>query len=285
MGGLGNQLFQIFSTISYGMNNNRCIIFPHSKLLTTGVHRPTYWDTLLQKLVCFTHIYEGNHYTYNELFAFPQYHEPKFHYQEIPLTRNYNEVMLHGYFQSYKYFVKDEDTIFSLMHLEKHQLDIRTAYNEYFLNDNAVSMHFRFGDYAKNPQSHPLLTYHYYINAITKLTNIIDYPIHILYFCEEEDNLIVTDIIHKLSLEFPHIEITKIDDTITDWKQMILMSCCTHNIIANSSFSWWGAYLNRNIEKIVCYPDRWFGPALPNHDTVDLFPDNWYKVQSKNITL
>jgi hypothetical protein len=280
MGGLGNQLFQIFSTISYGMNNNVHIIFPYSKLLTTGVYRPTYWSTLLQNFMCFTHIYQGNQYTYNELFEFSIYREHNFNYQEISLAINYDKVMLHGYFQSYKYFVKNEDTIFSLMKLKQQQHDISSAYKEYFLNDITISMHFRFGDYVKNQQSHPLLTYHYYKNCIIKISNIVDYPKHILYFCEKEDNVIVTDIIHKLSLEFPSIKITKIDDTITDWKQMILMSCCTHNIIANSSFSWWGAYLNRHVDKIVCYPDKWFGPALPNHDTVDLFPDNWYKVQS-----
>jgi hypothetical protein len=215
------------------------------------------------------------------LFAFPRYGEPGFHYQEIPTIKDYAEVMLHGYFQSYKYFINNENAIFALMRLDKQQSTIRSAYNEHFLSDNTVSMHFRFGDYMKNQLSHPLLTFQYYSNAITKLTHAVDTHISILYFCEKEDNIIVADIIHKLSLEFVSIKFTKIDDTITDWKQMILMSCCTHNIIANSSFSWWGAYLNRNVEKIVCYPDKWFGPALPNHNTDDLFPINWYKVQSK----
>ena len=55
------------------------------------------------------------------------------------------------------------------------------------------------------------------------------------------------------------------------------MSCCNHNIIANSSFSWWGAYLNDNKKKIVCYPSIWFGELI-NHDTRDLFPENWNKI-------
>jgi len=59
---------------------------------------------------------------------------------------------------------------------------------------------------------------------------------------------------------------------------MISMSCCTHNIIANSTFSWWSAYLNENNDKIVCYPSLWFGNELQNKDTCDLFLDNWKKI-------
>ena len=59
---------------------------------------------------------------------------------------------------------------------------------------------------------------------------------------------------------------------------MVLMSCCEHNIIANSSFSWWGAYFNDNPEKIVCYPSVWFGPKLQNKKTEDMFPKDWKKI-------
>ena len=55
------------------------------------------------------------------------------------------------------------------------------------------------------------------------------------------------------------------------------MSCCQHNIIANSTFSWWGAYFNSNNNKIVCYPDTWFQPSVI-HNTKDLFPDEWNKI-------
>ena len=56
------------------------------------------------------------------------------------------------------------------------------------------------------------------------------------------------------------------------------MSCCTHNIIANSTFSWWSGYLNENKEKIICYPNTWFGPELTK-DTRDLFPNEWVKIK------
>jgi len=56
------------------------------------------------------------------------------------------------------------------------------------------------------------------------------------------------------------------------------MSCCQHNIIANSSFSWWAAYFNTNPNKIICYPEKWFGPQLSQHNTKDLFPPSWHKI-------
>jgi len=59
---------------------------------------------------------------------------------------------------------------------------------------------------------------------------------------------------------------------------MLLMSVCDHTIIANSTFSWWGAYFNQNPGKMVCYPDTWFGPAL-KHDTRDLCPTDWIKTK------
>jgi hypothetical protein len=64
---------------------------------------------------------------------------------------------------------------------------------------------------------------------------------------------------------------------LEDWEQLLMMSSCGHNIIANSTFSWWGAYLNSNPDKIVCYPETWFGPKA-QHDTLDLFPEDWIKV-------
>ena len=62
---------------------------------------------------------------------------------------------------------------------------------------------------------------------------------------------------------------------MSDWEEMLAMSLCNHNIIANSTFSWWGAYFNSNEDKIVCYPSVWFGPELKNNNTVDLFPEEW----------
>jgi hypothetical protein len=75
--------------------------------------------------------------------------------------------------------------------------------------------------------------------------------------------------------KFPMVGFTKANDEIEDWEQMVMMSCCKHNIIANSTFSWWAAYFNQNSDKIVCYPEKWFGTKNAHLDTSDLFPDDW----------
>jgi hypothetical protein len=67
------------------------------------------------------------------------------------------------------------------------------------------------------------------------------------------------------------------DSKLSDWEQLLLMSLCEHNIIANSTFSWWSGYFNTNQNKIICYPSQWFGPNIV-HCTSDLFPKNWFKI-------
>ena len=68
-----------------------------------------------------------------------------------------------------------------------------------------------------------------------------------------------------------------------DYEELILMSLCKHNIIANSTFSWWGAYFNTNPAKIVCYPSIWFGPDV-THNTKDLCPESWTKIEATVMT-
>jgi hypothetical protein len=100
-----------------------------------------------------------------------------------------------------------------------------------------------------------------------------------LFFCEKEDTAQVCQLVDKLHEIYPMVEFVKVDDSIEDWKQMILMSCCNDHIIANSSFSWWGAYFNDNIDKRVIYPSQWFGPVLQHNDTRDLCPSGWIKIE------
>ena len=97
-----------------------------------------------------------------------------------------------------------------------------------------------------------------------------------LYFCQKQDNNVVKKKIIILKEKFPQLTFIKASDEKEDWEQMLMMSCCEHNIIANSSFSWWGAYFNRNKDKIVCYPSVWFGSKSSNN-TKDLCPNEWIK--------
>jgi len=285
MGGLGNQLFQIFTTFAYGIRNQCKIVFPYSDTLTSGKERPTYWNSFLNKLIVFTNRVHTQYSPYTYL----RFSEENFKYNNIPIFKQ-PEIMLHGYFQSYLYFEREYDAISSIIQLKKQQDEIRAEYTD-ILDGNGcheekcyrlISMHFRLGDYLLNTNCHPIMPYEYYYNALTQIlgkssTNTL-YPIYkVLYFCEKEDNAHVQLIIDKLYLSFPQVIFVKVDDDIADWKQMLIMSCCNDNIIANSSFSWWGGYFNSTPDKVVCYPSLWFGPGLP-YDVTDLFPPNWRKI-------
>jgi len=137
------------------------------------------------------------------------------------------------------------------------------------------------GDYVKgNQQILPVIHNQYYINALKYIINKTGFKkINILYACEQgDDNMVIqriNDIKKNLTEELNFI---KISNELLDWEQLLLMSVCNHNIIANSTFSWWSAYLNNNKEKIVCYPSIWFGSAKNNINLKDLHPSEWIKI-------
>jgi len=271
MGGLGNQLFQIFTTIAYGLQHKMPFVFMYSKMLND---RKTYWDDFLQSIKKYTNI--TGPYTNKNISSLATYQEPQFSYQNIPL---YNHLKISGYFQSYKYFQNYQDKIFSFIRLREQQISVKQEYINYFPNNTVtVSLHFRLGDYKFKQFYHPVLPLEYYVKSIEKLVSIIDQPLLFLYFCEEEDNDYVNNIIQQLDSKFPFNTFIKVLDSIVDWKQLLIMSCCHHQIIANSSFSWFSAYLNENPKKVVCYPQTWFGPGLAHHQLDDLFPDTWVKI-------
>jgi hypothetical protein len=274
MGGLGNQLFQIFCGIAYSLENNIPFKINISKFdLVSPVDniskRPTYWDNFLSNLSTFT---------YQNQLDIPTYIEKTyFKFDKIPYINQ--DFKLHGYYQSYKYFDGQFADICKMINLETQKKDIYEKYKHYFNNKKIICIHFRIGDYVKNQAMHPILSSDYYIKSINYLkSQLPDFSNYeILYFGEKEDNMLIESFIEKINSEFKN-KYTIIDYAIPDWEQLLLMSLCTHNIIANSTFSWWGAYFNNNTNKIVCYPSLWFGYNCNNHNTKDLFPESWIKI-------
>jgi hypothetical protein len=274
MGGLGNQIFQIFATISYAIKSKNQFKFLNLTILGRGstTVRYTFWETFFSNMKPFL------------ISELPQpihvINEKEFSYNELSVSKMVNKnVMIYGYFQSYKYFYENYSIIYRLLNIDKMKTDLLTNLNltsEYL--ENTVSMHFRIGDYKKILKIYPLATYDYYERTLLYMQ--ISKPnsnFTILYFCEDCDIDDVMVIINKLITNYPMYTFTRGTNTLEDWQQMLLMSCCHHNIIANSTFSWWSAYLNSNSDKIVCYPSVWFGQAA-NKDTRDLCPPQWVKV-------
>ena len=273
MGGLGNQIFQIFATISYAIKSKNRFEFLALETLGSGTTtvRYTFWNTFFLNLKIFLT---------NKLPELHVIREKGFPYNELPINEMIGkDTMIFGYFQSYKYFESNYNIICRLIGLGKmkdkllQKLDIK---NERL--DNTVSMHFRIGDYKKIQDYHPLATYDYYERALSYIQRSNkNINFEIMYFCEEVDIEDVLTSIDKLVIKFPSYKFIRGEKTLEDWEQMLLMSCCHHNIIANSSFSWWAAYFNFYTDKIVCYPSVWFGEKA-NNNTRDLCPCDWKKI-------
>ena len=294
MGGLGNQLFQIFATISYTIdqntaddtptNNIQSVIFPFSNTLG---NRRTYWANFLNHITIITTANPMYGLSNSDIQRFPIIQEAQeMKYTPLPnIPVGQSNTCLYGYFQSPGYFAKHKEQIFEMIHLNEQRQKIRETYAKYYVGQSpatpVVSMHFRLGDYKNNP-AHNILDSDYYRRALEQINLYLNAPvkIRVLYFCEQEDGETVDQMIQTQFRDFRNIEFVKVDDEIEDWKQMLLMSLCDSHIIANSTFSWWGAYMNPCLTKTVTYPRQWFGPNLAHIDmeASDLFPVDWIKI-------
>jgi len=275
-GGLGNQLFQIFATISYALRCKLVFKFQDFSYLISGKNkRVTYWDTLFNDVKKLLLV--------NSLPPVMLIKEPHFHFTPIP-THNFNnnnDFCLDGYYQSHKYFQKDFLTICRMLKIDKKRNAILNKYKDVLSLDKCISIHFRLGDYKQVQHVHPIMTNEYYENALGYIeTQSKDsYPCtKVLFFCEDEDIDTVLESISYLKEKFPELVYERCPSDLQDWEQLLLMSCCQHNIIANSTFSWWGAYLNTNPGNMVCYPSIWFAEGN-KMDTRDLFPSEWFKIE------
>lgn len=268
MGGLGNQLFQIFALINYSIENNTQ--FKINKIKEDMVSpcdgkspRPVYWETIFINLYKYT--YENNNLYVNV------YDEPGFSYNKIPYYDN--DILIKGFFQSEKYFKANYKQIL-LDILNIHEIKKSIIYYPHD-NKTTVSIHFRIGDYITGKHYGNILELPYYISSLNYIKEHCKEPIRVLYFKEESDNVDI--MMNELQNMFPDIEFVQSEGS--DWEQLLQMSLCKHNIIANSSFSWWGAYLNENENKMVCYPNTWFDEKYSFLNTTDLIPEKWIKIK------
>jgi len=291
MGGLGNQLFQIYTTIALSIETKTVFNFPKNKLASDS-RNDKYWGSFLKDLNKYATIVDIKN------VKLPLYKEKDFKYDKIQISHDIIKktggIILYGYYQSYKYFDKYYNTISQYIKLNESMQAVRNTFYKKYENKNVISMHFRIGDYKFLQNCHPILGVEYYINSINSIKSILN-RLHtdntkwtILYFCENTDMIEVETKINKIKIKCMESELpleleferanSNPESEIEDWQELLLMSCCQHNIIANSSFSWWAAYFNTNPHKIVCYPEKWFGPQLSQHNTKDLFPPSWHKI-------
>ena len=283
MGGLGNQLFQIFTLISYSITNKSPFYFSKNSI-QQGERKKTYWDTIfLKNLEPFV---KSSPNIQDRILP-----EQGFHFQTLPF---YDEghIRLFGYFQSFKYFQHQQNNILRLLNFSECRENVRSKHLMTF--ENKIALHFRIGDYIKLPNNYPIMSLNYYIEALTQFLKDTNsqktYPHQVLFFCEKTDQTYIEThfIIPLKESEYLKDKFTFqcIDHELSDWEQMLTMSLCKYFIIANSTFSWWGAYLSectkssdvKPSENYVYYPSTWFGPAMSYNNVLDLFPPHWKKI-------
>lgn len=181
---------------------------------------------------------------------------------------------LDGYWQSERYFAAIRPQLLQEFSLKDSWGSANDALAEQIglAGDGAVSLHVRRGDYVNNAQTaqyHGVCSLDYYRQAVAYIVARVAAP-H--FFVFSDDHAWVSE---NLDTGCPttFVQTNSPDQGIFD---MALMKTCRHHIIANSSFSWWGAWLNANDEKIVVAPQRWFNEA--SKDTSDLIPAGWVRL-------
>ena len=248
-GGLGNFMFQIAAATSLSRFNNDHCAFSADRVLV--IHNPIshYQNNVLRNV--------------RFILGMPDitttYTETGFEYNEIPYQK---DLMLIGYFQSEKYF--DKKLISDMYSIPQNiENKLKTKYGE-VLDDNTCSIHIRHGDYIGIQDHHPLCSLEYYNNAMSKMPSDTKF-------------LIFSDDINWCKENFTGDQFIFTDND-ADYEDLYLMSICKNNIIANSSFSWWGAWLNKNPDKIVIAPKTWFGSSKSNLNLKDFIPETWIQL-------
>ena len=196
--------------------------------------------------------------------------EPQFHYWN-GINELKDNIYLDGYWQSEKYFHEYSDKIRADFTFKLPFLAQNSEIAQLVSQANAISLHVRRGDYANNPKTtamHGLCSIEYYRAAIGYIAERVQQP-HFFIFSDD-----IAWVKNNLRIDFPHQYINH-NHGLESYNDMRLMSLCEHNIIANSSFSWWGAWLNQNAEKIVVAPKKWFASQK---DARDLLPQSWVRL-------
>ncbi|WP_343673257.1 alpha-1,2-fucosyltransferase [Chitinophaga sp.] len=239
-GRLGNQLFQIAATIGIAKQNGQDFIFPEWKYAS-----------------CFQH-----QLPFGTLAVAQPYYQQGTHYYQVQLPEGNWD--LFGFFQSEKFFLNVEAEV---RHFFEPSAELDVYMRERYgtaLAGNTCSIHVRRGDYLKLRYSFPPQSMKYYQKAMS----LFDKQTKFLVFSDDIEWC-------KANFKGDQFYFVEGERDITD---LFLMSRCQHHILSNSSFSWWGAWLNKSAPKRVICPEHWFGPETsinPDKVSKDIYASNF----------
>ncbi|MHB9035613.1 MAG: alpha-1,2-fucosyltransferase [Armatimonadota bacterium] len=178
---------------------------------------------------------------------------------------------LDGYWQTEKYFQDIEQTLREDFELEHAPDDTNRMMLERVNDVTSVSLHIRRGDYLSphTYEVHGVCSLEYYESAVRELASEVQQP-HFFVFSDDPEW-----VKRNLRLDYPTVYVDH-NGEAGDYEDLRLMSSCKHHIIANSTFSWWGAWLCANLDKIIIAPRKWFNSSAI--DTRDLIPASWRRI-------
>jgi hypothetical protein len=253
LGRLGNQMFQYASL--RGIAANRRFDFCIPPEYSFGVNDPNVKKS------------DTNIHTVFDLSKYNKFLEPNkmvkesgFHFDKNLFNTCEDNVDLYGYFQSEKYFDNIKEDIKKDFSFNPEIVTACKKFIKEMINDEVISLHIRRGDYLNLQSFHPTPPIEYYEEALKKLSNV-----YVIIFSDD------VEWVSKQHL-FDEDRFYISEGNTSDF-DMCLMTMCDYHIIANSSFSWWGAWLSQS--KKVIAPKTWFGLSLSHHDTSDLYCDGW----------
>ena len=287
VGGLGNQMFQYAAALGLAVRQNRILKVDTSGYVTCE-NRPYQLDCLKvpQDLYTGLRLFQLDSNSIaarmiqrikraifkSGVFRKGVYREPHFHFDPAFFDLSGTYILLNGYFQSPRYF----ESVAKLLR-ERFQpaapLSAMAAdwAAKIAASPCSVSLHVRRGDYLEAPHSalQDALDRGYYDRAVNLIQCLTEERVEFFLFSDEPD------FVAEAFADLPRAHVVRSDPSAS-WEDMFLMARCRHNIIANSSYSWWGAWLNSGEDKRVIAPARWLTSAeMAARNVLDLYPDDW----------
>lgn len=259
-GRIGNHLFQIAAgaSLAAAHNDNFCLVCHEDYLLA----KPD--NCFIREYIrqFENTIFSGMEILDNRPSNYLYYSQTEYNYKTIEYFPN---IMIHGTFHSELFFVPK--TVHELFRIpESIKSYIIEKYGN-ILSRGVTSIHVRRGDYCKIPHQYPVCSRKYFIEAI----NIIG---------KNKNYLFISDDIQwcKDNFKGDNFYFTDNEEVIID---LYIQTLCQNNILSNSTFSWWGAWLNRSDDKIVICPTPWYGKSKEvNLNVSDLIPESWIQIRN-----
>ena len=267
IGGLGNQLFQIATTLAVALEHEDEAVFDLNghRQLSQGSRAIDYRTTMYRNLT------DRQIPPCKYIFK-----EQDFGYQPIAYQSG---MMLVGFFQSEKYFIQYRQNLLNIFTPENQVIEELKSKYGLILERPNCAIHVRRGDYLTRPQYNPICSLDYYSCAI----ELFDRDTTFFVFSDDIDWC-------KQIFDSPRFTFSENSSVASreprrtghppssEYIDLYLMSMCQHQIIANSTFSWWGSWLNQNPHKRIIAPKNWFGSALGHLKTDDIYTGAMLKI-------